>query len=187
MRPTFTEMLAGIESVQATVVMPRILACGEMDVLWETGFSFRLLGFLRENGGRLLDLVILENRQILGLLQRAAPEIETAGASLRDPALAARFGAWADGATRGFEDQGGGAGAARVPFLERIYLENGRLKSALNELVLMLEEAAKEEPAAGSGGAPAADRVRAALRDVIRENVARQSALSEELLRLWRG
>lgn len=183
MRPTFTEMLAGIESVQSTVVMPRIMATGEMDVLWETGFTYRLLGFLKENGGRLLDLVLLENRDLRGLFRDVGPELEAAVESLQDRGLTARLRLWASTLPHGphhKEDTG-----REAPFLERIYRDNARLKSALNDLILLLDEASRLAP--DGSGSPGRERVHASLRRVIRENVARQSALSDELLRLWRG
>lgn len=183
MRPSFTDMLAGIESVQSTVVMPRILATGEMDVLWESGFAYRLLGFLKENGGRLVDLVLQENRDIRGLFQTIAPAVEAGIGSLQDPGLAAKHRQWASDLPCGPHEEGYAGGD--VPFLERIYHENGRLKNALDDLVLLLEEADGLDP--DGSGVPARNRVHESIRLLIRESVSRQCALSEELLKFWRG
>lgn len=183
MRPTLKEMLAGLEAVQSTVVMPRIMAGGEMDILWETGFSFRLLGFLQEYGGRMLDIVLRENRETQALFRRMGPELAAGIGSLGDPALSERHGAWVSGLPSPATDRAGEVGD--TPFLERVHQENACLKGALNELILMLEDADRQDPAGAA--APWRQNGRQALRQVVRDSVAHQSALAEELLKLWRG
>ncbi len=182
MKPTFKEMLAGIEAVQSTVVMPRIMATGEMDVLWETGFAYRLLGFLKENGTRLLDNVFLENRDIRGLLRQTGPEIEKGVAALGDPGLTEQQQRWSAGlpesATRDTPH-------ADAPPLEGLDEENDRMKKSLDGLVLLLEDMARLDP--DGSGVPLRGDWQERIRKVIKENVARQNTLSDELLKLWRG
>jgi hypothetical protein len=181
-RPTFQEMLAGIESVQSTVVMPRILATGEMDVLWEAGFAYRLLGFLREYGDRMLDGIFQENRDLRRLLKRIGPEVEAEIELIREPDRAEPWKRWASALTR-FPDQDLDTGDP--PLLESLYQENARLKTVLDQLIPLLEEPALRDP--GVSGATGAPIWRKQVLQVIRDTVARQSALSEELLKLWRG
>jgi len=184
MRPTFKEMLAGIETVQAMVVLPRIMATGEMDVLKETGFSYRLLGFLQQSGGRMLDIVLRENRETQALFRQIGPEVAAGIGSLGDPGLSERCRSWsAAGLPAPAVERAGECGD--TPFLELAYQENAALKGALNELILLLDETDRAAPQGAA--APWRQRAEQSVRQVIRENVARQSALTEELLKLWRG
>ncbi len=182
MKPTFKEMLAGIEAIQSTVVMPRIMATGEMDILWETGLSYRLLGFLKDNGTRLLDNVFLENRDIRGLLRKTFPEVEIGGKAIKDPGLTEKQERWSSSLP---ESVTGDAPPGDAPPLEGMDEENARLKQGLDGLILLLDDLARRNP--DGSGIPGLGEWQERIQKVIKENVARQNALSEELLKLWQG
>ena len=181
MRPTFREMLDGIERAQSTFVLPKIMASGEMDALWEVGISFRLLNFLKDHTDVLLEGVFLENRDLRALLGELAPGIRRTAEGFRDRGLSDRYTAWLAGLP-----PVDGPRTERSGFVSPgcLYGENEALKRAVNDLLVLLQET---EAPGGEKVAAVCREARERIRQVLGESATRHATLSERLLELWRG
>jgi hypothetical protein len=170
-------MLQGIENTQTMVIMPRILASGEMDVFWEVGFAYRVLGFLKDQGDNLLEAISLENRDYRALLREVAPKIRASSEGIHEEPLRERYRQWAQGlASLEVKEN---RHEVRVS-IESVYEESASLKSALHGLLILLNDT---DPDAASG-ANASDRDvwEEKIKKTLKRAVARHHALSEAML-----